>query len=228
MTIGVRGIGWLTNAEYGCVRNDLRRAWDRDEGHPLLPKRDIFSYPFKNFGRLDPVSRMTAYAVSLALEDAGVEYSPMKKQDIGIVGTNCNGSLRSDIEYFRDYLECGRTLSRANLFIYTLPSSPLGEAAIHFGFLGPMLYAARERGALSAVLDLATEMVLDEEAPVTLAGMAEEHEALYFVLSKDDGGPSAALVDVAEARLIVETTPDVMGMVRKFTDLKSKRGPCEN
>ena len=63
------------------------------------------------------------------------------------------GSLQSDLEYFRDYLEGGRTLSRGNLFIYTLPSSPLGEAAIHFGLLGPLLYAASEGNALTAVLD---------------------------------------------------------------------------
>jgi len=134
MTISVRGIGWLTKEGYGCVRSELRQAYELGEGAHTLVKRDIFSHPFKNFARLDAISRMTAYAVSLALQDGGIEYSPIRKQDIGIVGTSAEGSLRSDIEYFRDYLESGRTLSRGNLFIYTLPSSPLGEAAIHFVF----------------------------------------------------------------------------------------------
>jgi 3-oxoacyl-(acyl-carrier-protein) synthase len=190
----------------------------------MLPKKDIFSHPFKNFGRLDGISRMTAYAVSLALQDAGIKCSPVRKQDIGIVGTNAEGSLRSDIEYFRDYLGCGRTLSRANLFIYTLPSSPVGESAIHFGFLGPLLYVSGNGNAPAAMLDTAVEMILSKQTPVMLAGMAEEHEALYFVLTEDPGGLSTAVCDVAEARTIVETTPDVMGMVRKFSDEISKKG----
>ncbi len=143
MSISVHGIGWLTKEGYGCIRSELRHAYEVGEGAHTLPKRDIFSHPFKNFGRLDTISKMTAYAVSLALQDAGIEYSPIGKQDIGIVGTNAEGSLRSDIEYFRDYLEGGRTLSRGNLFIYTLPSSPIGEAAIHFGFLGPVRVCGR-------------------------------------------------------------------------------------
>ena len=183
MTISVHGIGWLTKEGYGCIRSGLQRAYETGEGARTLPNRDIFSHPFKNFGRLDTISRMTVFGVSLALQDAGIEYSPMEKQDIGIVGTNAEGSLRSDIGYFQDYLESGRTLSRGNLFIYTLPSSPIGEAAIHFGFLGPVLYAAGENSALSIVLDIANEMVLAGEAPVMLAGKAEADEALQRLRS---------------------------------------------
>ena len=93
MTIAVRGIGWLTKAGYGCIRSGLRHAYENSEGARSLPKRRIFSHPFKNFGRLDGISRMTAYAVALAMQDAGIEYSPEKKQDIGIIGTSSEGSL---------------------------------------------------------------------------------------------------------------------------------------
>ena len=216
MTISVHGIGWLTKEGYGCIRSEHRHTYAVGEDARTLPKRDIFSHPFKNFGRLDAISKMTVIGVSLALQDAGIEYSPTGKQDIGIVGTNAEGSLRSDIEYFRDYLEGGRTLSRGNLFIYTLPSSPIGEAAIHFGFLGPVLYAAGESNALSAVLDLATEMVLAGETPVMLAGKAESDEALFFVICREDGQGGSALCDVAEARSLVESGPDVAGLVREF------------
>ena len=99
-------------------------------------------------------------------------------------------------------LRAGARCHGANLFIYTLPSSPIGEAAIHFGFLGPVLYAAGEGNALSVVLDMANEMVLADEAPVMLAGKAEADEALFFVMRtgtrsgsvgplRGGGGPSA-------------------------------------
>ncbi|HSQ77319.1 MAG TPA: hypothetical protein VLN91_00360, partial [Nitrospirota bacterium] len=72
MTIAVRGIGWVTQEGYGCVRSGLLHRYEIREGVHTLPGKDIFSHPFKNFGRLDTISKMTAYAVSLALRDAGV------------------------------------------------------------------------------------------------------------------------------------------------------------
>jgi 3-oxoacyl-[acyl-carrier-protein] synthase II len=230
MTIAVLGIGWLTNRGYGCIRSGLQSDYETGEGAHTLPKRDIFSHPFRNFGRLDGVSKMTAYAVSLALQDAGMEYSPDRKQDIGIIGTNTEGSLRSDVEYFRDYLAGGRTLSRGNLFIYTLPSSPLGEAAIHFGLLGPLLYAASEKGGMTEILDLANEMLLARETPVLLAGRAETDEALFFVLKRDPDEERSTLCSVSEALSLLaqETEPGVAGLVRKLTQLAVRKGTLEN
>jgi 3-oxoacyl-[acyl-carrier-protein] synthase II len=222
MLISVHGIGWLTKEGYGCIRSGLQHAYENGESASTLVKRDIFSHPFKNFGRLDTISKMTAFGVSLALQDAGIEYSPTEKRDIGIVGTNAEGSLRSDIAYFRDYLESGRTLSRGNLFIYTLPSSPIGEAAIHFGLLGPVLYAAGDGRALSAVLDMAKEMILADEAPVMLAGKAEADEAFFFVLGREHGQNGPVLCDAEEARSLVETDSDVAGLVRKFLQIAGK------
>jgi 3-oxoacyl-[acyl-carrier-protein] synthase II len=140
------------------------------------------------------------------------------------VGTNSEGSLQSDREYFRDYLEGGRTLSRGNLFIYTLPSSPIGEAAIHFGLLGPLLYAATEGNALTAVLDTAGEILLTREAPVMLVGKAEADEAVFFVLEGDPGQDQSVLCGLEAARTIVETSPGILGMVRKFISIAARKG----
>jgi len=224
MIISVRGIGWLTQEGYGCIRSELRQAYETGEDAHTLPKKGIFSHPYKNFGRLDTISKMTAYGVSLALQDSGIEYSPLRKQDIGIVGTNAEGSLQSDIEYFRDYLAGGRTLSRGNLFIYTLPSSPLGEAAIHFGLLGPIAYVAKEEHALTAVLDMAEEMILTNEAPAMLAGTAEADGAIFFVIARDPGLDRPVLCDLEEARVCVETSPDLSGLIQQFLRLAARKG----
>jgi len=52
----------------------------------------------------------------------------------------CHTGLWSQRFVFLDYVQAGRKLGRGSLFIYTLPSSPLAEAAIHFGLQGPVLY----------------------------------------------------------------------------------------
>jgi 3-oxoacyl-(acyl-carrier-protein) synthase len=166
-------------------------------------KERVFSRPFKNFGRLDEVSRTTASAVGLALRDAGLECSPERKQDIGIVGTNALGSLGADADYFRDYLDSGRTLSRGNLFIYTLPSSAVGEAAIHFGFLGPALYASGGGGLLTA-FDAACEMIDSGQAAVMLAGEADRGEALFFVIDGNDSAGTEYVCGLDEARALAD------------------------
>lgn len=221
MTVFVHGIGWLTQTGYGCIKSGLHHPFMPGEDVCSLAKRDMFAHPFKNFGRLDRISRMTAYAVSLALRDAGMEYFPSKKQDIGIIGTNSEGSLETDLEYFKDYIEAGRTVSRGNLFIYTLPSSPLGEAAIHFGFAGPLLYAAGQKSSISTILDMAEEIILAREATAMVAGRAEAEQALYVVLRAEEG--DNVLCDLAEARTIAEAEPQFSGMISRFLSL---RGPA--
>lgn len=169
-----------------------------------LSRKEIFSYPFKNFGRLDNISKLTCYAVALALKDAGVKYSMDHKHDIGIICTNKSGSLKSDIHYFKDYLDSGRTLSRGNLFIYTLPSSPLGEAAIHFGLQGPLLYVTAADKPLQAALDTASEMILLDESPSMLVGTAEEDESVYFVLAPLGGHFNTTIAESDDFALFSE------------------------
>jgi len=109
MNISIYGIGWLHKEEYGCIMKDKRSYYTDGESVSARSGKDIFRYPFKNFGRLDPLSKATCRAVALALDDAGIGYSPDRKQDIGIIGTNTSGSLQSDVQYFKDYFESGRT-----------------------------------------------------------------------------------------------------------------------
>jgi 3-oxoacyl-(acyl-carrier-protein) synthase len=172
---------------------------------------------------MDAISRMTACAVALALKDAGIEYSPAKKQDVGIIGTNAEGSLCSDLEYYKDYIKSGRTLSRGNLFIYTLPSSPLGESAIHFGFLGPLLYATGGPSDLALVLDTAADMIRGGETPVMLAGKAEEDAAVYMVLDGNEGPAATVLCDEATLREIVESNPALTGLVQNLEDVAARK-----
>ena len=137
----VKGRGWVKETQCGCDRKSIQ--WQRDDWRSLcaqLLKDGVFTYPVKNFARFDEPSRLITLSVALALYDAGIPYIEGKKQDIGILGTNPDGALASNLAYFQDYAEHGRKLGRGNLFIYTLPTSPLAEAAIHFGLQGPLLY----------------------------------------------------------------------------------------
>jgi 3-oxoacyl-[acyl-carrier-protein] synthase II len=221
MTVSVLGMGWLTKEGYGCVKSGWRRSFAAGEDRGSLSKQGVFTHPFRNFGRMDAVSRTTACAVALALRDAGIAYAPELKQDIGLVGTCAEGSLRTDREYFKDYIDGGRTLSRGNLFIYTLPSSPLGESAIHFGLQGPLLYAATADHSLRALFGMAGAIVADGEAAMMLAGKAEEEEAFFLVLGAGDG--PGALCTMTDALSRIGSSPSsIAGIVQKFITGESK------
>ena len=219
--ISVLGIGWIegggrgTHASQECNHRTVE-----------LPGKEIFSYPFKNIGRLDHISRMTAYTVAMALKDAGIVYAQDHKLDMGIIGTNASGSLCSDIRYFRDYLETGRTTSRGNLFIYTLPSSPLGEAAIHFGLQGPLLYMAGTENPLMMVMETAAEMMLLDEVPSMLAGIFGEDAAVCSVLVKDsECGGRKCLCDIDEVRQLVGGRMALAEIIKTFSKLKERKQP---
>jgi 3-oxoacyl-[acyl-carrier-protein] synthase II len=213
MTISVYGIGWLTREGYGLVARGTRHLFGvGEEGG--LPGKGIFSYPFRNYGRLDAVSRLTVSTVALALEDAAIGYEAGSRLDIGIIGTCHAGSLVSDSAYFRDYLENGRTLGRGNLFIYTLPTSPLAEAAIHFGLVGPLMFLADREHSFAEILTRAEECLVTTGVGMMLVGQVGEQEAIYCVIGSRPG--NRAICSLESARDRMGTERSIAGMVRKF------------
>ena len=165
MKINVLGTGWLTSSEYGAERLGLSVEYASRTTLRGLGKEDgLFSYPVKNFGRFEPMSQRACYVTALAMRDAGLEYARGRKQDIGLLGTDLYGCEQADLAYFRDYVEGGRTLARANLFIYTLPSSPLAEAAVHFGLQGPLVYLRGEEPKAESLIAPARRMIAEGQA----------------------------------------------------------------
>ncbi|MBI3377221.1 MAG: hypothetical protein HY035_02300 [Nitrospirae bacterium] len=207
-----------------CVMQDMRIRYSDTTSFDGLSRNGIFSYPFKNFGRLDNVSKMVCYAAALALKDAGDSYSSDNKKDMGIIGTNTDGSLESDIDYFKDYLVSGRKLSRGNLFIYTLPTSPLAEAAIHFGLQGPLFYMTSGHETLPLVIRTAEDMLLLKESQSVVAGINNKDEAMYFVFKKNPIPESPVLCDISKAMSVIEKEISLLEMAEEF--LMMQKGKC--
>jgi hypothetical protein len=218
--IGLCGIGWIGKEEYMCVMQNMRIRYSETTSFDGPARKGIFSYSFKNFGRLDNVSKMVCYAAALALKDAEEPYSSDCKKNMGIIGTNNDGSLESDVDYFKDYLVSGRKLSRGNLFIYTLPTSPLAEAAIHFGLQGPLLYMTSEKTKLSLVIRTAEDMLMLKESESVLAGINNKNEAMYFVFKKDPIPEGPVLCDISEAISVTEKESSLLEMAEEFLLLR--------
>lgn len=177
--IKLRGIGFAGRQGSGRIFSNEVEAGSR-----WRDKADAFSEPFSNYARLDHSSRSLCNAIAHALGDAKVSYGKAR-METGILGCNKYGSSVSDWTYYMDYIDNGRKLGRGNYFIYTLPSSPLAEASIHFGLAGPLLYTSSLVAPLVSTLSLARTMCL--EAGSMLAGIFDEDAALFFYIVNASG-----------------------------------------
>ena len=182
------GVGWVEHKSFGCENKNLLYSHEGISSlYARLRKDSIISADIKNFGRFDMPSKLVCCAAALALHDSGVTFSPEKKMlGFGIIGTSEKDSLYSNERYFRDYVEEGRSLARGNLFIYTLPSSPLAEAAISFGLAGPMLYMGMDRNHLENIVLRAKKMISQGDAGAMLAVNFSENSARCYCLKQSD------------------------------------------
>ena len=192
--INKAGKGWVTGDKFGCENKQISSAHDgisslysKLRGDLILPEG------IKNFGRFDMPSKLVCCAAALALHDAGVVPADDEKGSYGIVGTSEDGSLHSNEKYFRDYIEEGRDLARGALFIYTLPSSPLAEAAICLDLRGPMIYIGVNDNHMEKALCHAQSMIIHGDAQVMLAVCYSEKDAKCYCLKNEfsvsgDGG----------------------------------------
>jgi len=144
-------------------------------------------------------------------------YSRDQKQDIGIIGTNETGCFQSNLRYFRDYIRSGRTLGRGILFVYTLPSIPLAEAAIQFGFQGPLLYIDAPDERMPTLISTASAMILRNETSAVLALNVDEEEAVCYFFGREDGHDKTRMLSLENLMCITGNTSNTAEVIRELS-----------
>lgn len=201
--MAVCGAGWIHAEKYGMWRVDTSRDYASFK-EIRSPENQIFSRPVKHFGRFDRSSKFACIAVALALKDAGLNCGPDDVMKIGLLGTNQEGAVSANAAYFKDYVDCGRTLGRGNLFIYTLPSSPLAEVSIHFGLQGPLLYATNTSGDMMDMIQTCTLLAAEGQAEGMLLVCYTEQGSLGCLL---DGDMESSVSDLDTIHKIAHISP---------------------
>ncbi len=180
----IAGAGWVSADAYGAVRKQVRNEYE-DELHRSLKTEGVLSERVKNFGRFDIPTRRAFCAAALALHDA--EFS-LDEKTIGLIGTGSEECTQANQNYFSDYAEYGRRMGRANLFIYTLPTSPLAEIAIHFKLPGPLFYTSPLSNTGSHLLRTADGLLAGEELSGILALWMEKDFTAALLLNAAGSG----------------------------------------
>ena len=118
---------------------------------------------FDNFRRAGEKARLAVIGATLAFYDAGL--SP--GGNIAVIGLGGEESIMENRTYFNDYAVNGRFLARSQLFIGTLPTTPLCEAAICLNLHGPVFYFQAE-GGLGSVLAEAESLLSSQSTSQAL------------------------------------------------------------
>jgi len=198
MIFYITGIGWITAAGIGCGRKF--NHFSMPNGRlPQLTSTDVFSKPYKNFGRMDKYSRLGLSAISFALNDAGLEKWE-EKRHIGIIASTVYGCLHTDIDYFNTTIPNGGLMASPNLFAYTLPNCFLGEAAIYFGLTGEAFVVNDSSDSRLASLEIAFDILAGGEVEKMICGVCDLGRPPIFGPGEDI--PPGALF------LVIEKSPE--------------------
>lgn len=183
------GAGWVGATAYGAVFKGMRMDCP-DNLRQALQAEGILSKRVKNAGKFDAATRQAFCAAALALHDAGFNGNG---ENTALIGTGAAECTQANQNYFNDYAAHGRQLARANLFIYTLPTSPLAEIAIHFKLAGPLFYTAAPDAPAAHLFDTAERLLADDDAEQVLLVWAESDAVAALVLDGRDGAVPPAL-----------------------------------
>jgi 3-oxoacyl-(acyl-carrier-protein) synthase len=209
-TPSILAASWFCAEDHGVIAKDalVRQS-------PLISDSKemtaLIDRPLKYFPRMTAEARSCLAAASLAIKAAG--WHQRESVNIGIVGTGYTGCLLADMEYFRDYVAGGQSLGRANLFIYTLPTSALSEVAIALNLTGPTLHVCDDAQPMQSVIQLAMTMVKNREAQGMLCEFSDGPSAICVAIGI--GEPVQSLNDLRWNQSPAELCRRLAAMVPK-------------
>lgn len=97
----------------------------------LLEAYRHFAPDYPKFFKMDNLSKLGWLANEVLLQD-GFEKTKYRPKDVGIVLSNAQASLDTDIKYY----DTTKTFASPALFVYTLPNIVIGEISIRHHFKG--------------------------------------------------------------------------------------------
>jgi len=191
----IRAIAWHCPDHYGVsapMEESFARPTPPASADELL---SIIVRPVKYFSRMTPETKACLCAASLALRSR--KTSLHAPEEIGIVSAGHDGCVQADRDYFRDYVASGRSMGRGNLFIYTLPTSTLGEVAIALSLTGPSMFLHSDQAPVASLHRQAEQLVSDGEASTMLALWSDHQASVCLLVTGDVEPPSLSVAEVS-------------------------------
>lgn len=190
----ITGVGYVSEYGYGLVKNNIIRTCTMFKDiQDFFISEKVIKEPFKNSGRFTEETKSVVIAAGCAIIDSGADVSA---GSTGIFSCNINSRIDDNLRYYEDYVKGGKILARANLFVYTLSTSALAEAAIAFGLRGPLFTVTGEGCGTAAGLITADDIVENDEADAVILIAGTGDMVCAFCVESGEGVSVDKLTDI--------------------------------
>lgn len=133
---------------------------------------------------MDNLSKLGWLANEVLLRD-NFDIAKYRPEEIGIVLSNANSSLDTDIKY----LETTKEIASPALFVYTLPNIVIGEISIRHHFKGENAFFIFEEFDAEFIQQYVSNLVNNDILQCCICGWVEllnnEYKAALFLIEKD-------------------------------------------
>ncbi|MFY0253885.1 beta-ketoacyl synthase N-terminal-like domain-containing protein [Chitinophaga sp. 30R24] len=146
---------------------------------------DHFSGQYPKFHKMDALSKLGWLAAEMLLKNTDIASLP--PEQVGIVLSNCSGSLDTDLRYFATI----KDFASPALFVYTLPNIVMGEISIRHGFKGENIFLVSDKFDTDLMSAYPAQLLATTPLQACICGwvevMEQDYEVILFLLENKAG-----------------------------------------
>lgn len=155
----------------------------------LLAVYRHFELQYPKFHKMDNLSKLGWLANEVLLKDS-FDKEKYKPEEIGIVLSNANSSLDTDIKYY----ETAKTIASPAQFVYTLPNIVIGEISIRHHFKGENAFFITEEFDAGFMEQYAGNLINNNILQCCICGWVDvldnDYNATLFLIEKNKSANS--------------------------------------
>lgn len=150
----------------------------------LVSAYQHFALQYPKFYKMDSLGKLGWLAAEVLLKD-NFEATRYRPEDTGIVLSNANSSLDTDIKYY----ETAKDIASPALFVYTLPNIVIGEISIRHRFKGENAFFISGEFDAGFIEQYVSNLINNNILQSCICGwvdvMGEEYKAVLYLVEKD-------------------------------------------
>lgn len=190
----IHALGWCDMQHWGSVgANTSLRHGATPDLSVSAEVEGLIGGEVRYYARMPMQTRLSLVAMGQALRASHWGKSGLR--EIGMTTAGFDGCLDANHVYFRDHVETGRGAGRGSLFIYTMATSTIGEAAIALGLSGPALYVHHDVDPVTNLIEVSRQMATDGQADGVLALWSDTQAAVCFAIGAESGNGFDATIE---------------------------------
>lgn len=190
----IHALGWCDRGRWGCAgAHGTSRHGTTPDLSVSAEAQTLIGRPVEHYPRMPIQARLSLIAMGQAMQASRWEEAAM--QEIGMTTAGYDACLDADQRYFRDYVQTGRVIGRGNLFIHTLATSTVGEAAIVLRLTGPTLYVQGDLAPVTTLIEQSQRMAAEGQAQGVLALWSDIRAAVCFAVGAGASDGLGEMID---------------------------------